>query len=493
MDVEREHRGRPAWQVVADWRVGLAAVRTARIRTARLRAVRLWAAGVATTGLAMTGAELRAQESLPLVSAAVDPTHFGLAGADGVQRGRVSIVYTPDGPELAVHFVRDDPVRPRITYPEPPPTPEPVDPREAVARQRALWVWETRQILDSAAERAHFLDFVRAQGFTRVFLLVPPARGTTFDAGYIPFSSEELGPLVADLRDRGALTYALDGDPSYALPENHAGVVRTVERVAEHNRSVPADQRFHGIRYDIEPYLVPGFQGTRRAELLDGYVSVLARASGAARAANLAFGADIPFWLDGPDEESGEAMHAVLDGRRAPVLEHVMTLVDDVAIMDYRTDALGPNGAISLAYNEIEMAARFGAEVFVGIETVRLNDEDLHDFFGAPAEGLPAHARARWLVLTAESPGGHGRLWLVDSEEALRELDRVSSDAALVRHWPAGRPTRVAGDLQSFHGLGAERMRSVAGEIVRHLASRPTFAGLAFHDYPGLRRLIGGG
>jgi hypothetical protein len=400
---------------------------------------------VGTLGVAVTPAY--AQESLPLVSGVVDPAHFGLRGPGEIQRGRVSVVYDPEGVRLVVQNVRDDPTRPRISYPEPPRTPEPVHPRDAIPRQTALWVWETREILDSAEERAHFLDFVRDQQFTRVFLLIPPARGMTYDAGFIPFSSEELGPLLAELRERGALTYALDGDPAYALPENHDGVARTVERLGAHNRSVPEEQRFHGVRYDIEPYLVAGFQGARRAELLNGYVTVIDRASRVARSNDLAFAVDIPFWFDSPDEESGEFMVAELDGRRAPVLEHIMASVDDLAIMDYRTSALGPNGALAQAYNAIELAARFGVEVFVGVETIRLNDEDLHTFFGAPSEGLPSHARARWIVLTAERLDGPARLWLVDSAGALADLEAQVGRAAIVRHWPAGRPTRVPGDL----------------------------------------------
>ena len=446
--------------------------------------------GAELTALAPAARIVLAQEPLPLVSAVVDPAHFGLAGAAEIRRGRVSVVYRPGGVGLSVHHVRSDPVRPRVSYPDPPEAPEPVHPRDAIPRQTALWVWDTRRILDDPAERSAFLDFVRDQRLTRIFLLVPPAVGTTFDAGYVPFSSEELGPLLAGIRSRGALTYALDGDPAYALPENHDGVVRTVERIVEHNRTVPPEERFHGVRYDIEPYLVPGFQGTRRAELLDGYVAVVHRASRAAREGGLAFAVDIPFWLDAPDEETGAFLEAELDGRSAPVLEHLMTAVDDLAIMDYRTSALGPNGALAQAHGEIELAARFGVEVFVGVETTRLDDEDLHTFFGTPHEGLPSHARARWIVLTAADPGGSGRLWLVDSQAALDRLAAESADATIVRYWPAGRPTRVPGDLQSFHALGAERMREVTGELVRHLASRPTFAGLAFHDYRGMRALL---
>jgi hypothetical protein len=436
--------------------------------------------------------EAAAQEPLPLLGATVDPGDFGLNGAGDIARGRVAIVYAPDGLELVVHRVRSDPVQPRVTYPERPALPEPRDDLDAVPQQSALWVWQTRAILDDAGERARFLDFVRDQGLTRVFLQIPPGLGTTHSAGFVPFSSEEVGPLVAEIRARGALTYALDGDPSYALSENHDGVERTVRRVVEHNRSVPTEQRFHGVRYDIEPYLVPGFRGPRRQALLDGYIAVVDRASRAARSGALAFAVDIPFWLDAPDEETGAYLEATLDGVRATVLEHLIASVDDLAIMDYRTSALGPNGALAQAYNEIEMAAAFGVAVYVGVETTRLDDEDVHTFFGPPTEGFPPHARARWVVLAAEE-SGPARLWLVDSDEALSELERRASNASVIRSWPAGRPTRVAGDVQSFHTLGADRLREVSRELVRQLASQPAFAGLAYHDYVGYRRLLAGG
>jgi hypothetical protein len=427
-------------------------------------------------------------QELPLLSVDVDPGDFDVDGIEAIGRGRVSVVYRPDRTELRLHLVREDPVLPRVTHGEPPAPPDPVHPRDAIPRQTALWVWRTRRILDDAAERTRFLDFVRDQGITRVFLYLAAPPDAPPSGGYVPFDSAELGPLLAQLRERGALTYALDGDPYYALAENHAGVLRTVERLVAHNRSVPEEQRFLGVRYDIEPYLVPGFYGALRQELLDGYVTVLASASEIARDGGLRFAADVPFWLDAPDEETGEVLHARMNGRRAPVIEHLMTVLDDMAVMDYRTSALGANGAIAHAYGELEMAARFGVEVFVGVETTRLDDEDLFTFFGPPTDGLPAHGRARWIVLAGRDDGP-GRLWLVDGAEALAAVRDSTRDATLLRHWPAGRPVRVSADLQSFHSLGEARMRAETVEIIRYLARRPTFAGIAIHDYMGFRSL----
>jgi hypothetical protein len=456
----------------------------------RLPVAALFATVTGLSGL-FPGAAARAQEPIPLLSVGVDPADFGVDGVEAIGRGRVSVVYWSDRTELQLQLLREDPTLPRISYPEPPAPPEPVHPRDAIPRQTALWVWRTRQILDDGAERARFLDFVRDQGITRIFLYLASPAAAPPSRGYIPFDSGELGPLLAQLRERGALTYALDGDPYYALAENHGGVLRTVERLVAHNRSVPEEQRFYGVRYDIEPYLVPGFRGGRREELLDGYVTVLGSASVVARAGGLRFAADVPFWLDAPDEETGEVPQARMDGRRAPVLEHLMTVLDDMAVMDYRTSALGPNGAITHAHGEIELAARFGVEVFVGVETTRLNDEDLFTFFGPSTEGLPAHGRARWIVLAGQGDG-RGRLWLVDGDEALDAVRDSTRQATLLRHWPAGRPARVSADLQSFYALGETRMREETVKIIRYLAGRPTFAGIAIHDYQGYRRLVGG-
>jgi len=430
-----------------------------------------------------------AQEALPLISVEVDLGAYGLAGPSEVRRGRVSVAYAPEGIRLGMYYLREGSIPPRVTYPDPPPMPVSSTLDRVETRQTALWVWNTEELIRDLAEREVFLDFLEARGITRAFLYLAAAEGTSPSAGYIPFSSEEIGPLVAEMRARGTLAYALDGDRDYVLPQNHAGVYRTVERLVEHNRAVPEEQRFHGVRYDIEPYLAQGFQGPSRSLLLDGYVELIAGVSRIARVGGLAVAVDIPFWFDAPDEETGVYMEAVYQGRRARVLEHLMSLVDDIAIMDYRTIAEGADGALAHALHELEMGEAMGVDVFVGVETTRLVDEDLHTFFGPIREGLPPHGDLRWVVLE-EGQDSRTRVWVVDSEEALLELRERTVGARFLRHWPAGRPIRVAADKQSFHNLGRERMERVTDTIVRHLIGAPAFAGLAFHDYRGLRELL---
>lgn len=451
-------------------------------------------AGVALIAVLMGDAarapSASAQDPLPLLSVEVELDDYGLQGVEEVRRGRVAIAWHPSGPDLDLYYVRADPVQPRPPAAEPPPSLDPVRGELPVTRHTALWVWRTSEILADAGLRAAFLRFVEEERITRVFLYLPAGPGERASEGFIPFASDQVGPLVADLRAHGALTYALDGDRDYARRENHAGVYRTMERLVQHNRSVPPEQRFHGVRYDVEPYLAPGFQGPGRQELLDGYVELLHGASRIAREGGLAFGADIPFWFDARDEETGAYFEATLDGRRARLIEHVMAAVDDVAIMDYRTEVHGANGALAHAVGKLVMAERMGVDVFVGVETGPLVDEDLFTFHGPAADGLPPHARARWVVLEGGADG-RTRLWMVEGQEALSTLASELRNAGMIRHWPAGRPARVAAEAQTFRELGPERFREFGDELVRYLSASPAFAGLALHDYTAVTALLG--
>jgi hypothetical protein len=247
------------------------------------------------------------------------------------------------------------------------------------------------------------------------------------------------------------------------------------------------------VRYDVEPYLLPGFQGPRRAEILTEYADLLAAIAAEAHAGGLVVGADVPFWFDGGDEESGEPFQAVVDGARRPVLDAVMSAVDDIAIMAYRTSAYGADGALTHSLGEVSLARETGVGVFIGVETTRIDDEVLYTFRGEGRTGVPELRDAAWILI--EDLGGdlgedRIRVWLADGEEALADVERRVDDVSALRYWFAGRPVPLQGDRLSFHSLGARAMDAVTDQIVRHLGDDPAFLGLAYHDYRGLSELL---
>lgn len=442
-----------------------------------------------TVASALAGASsLGAQDQASLLSVDAELADYGLAAPAGVLRGRISLVHDPAGDRIVLHFLRTTAVA----------TPPPLAPTEVVegpggapgrAGLKAMWVWNTAELIADPAERDAFLAFVETQTIERVFLYLPAADGQRPSSGFIPFDGSTLAPLLAELHTRGALTYALDGDPDYVHAENRAGILGTVRRVADYNRGRPRRERFLGVRYDVEPYLLPGFQGPRRAQILDDYVSLLADFAEEAHAAGLVVGADVPFWLDAGDEETGEPFEATLEGERRPVLEHVMSTVDDVAIMAYRTNAFGADGVLTHASGEIALGGGTGAGVFVGVETTRRSDEELYTFGGDARFGLPAVRDTTWVVLEDRGEG-RVRVWFADGERAVAELERQTPEVGSLRYWFAGQPIPLPGERLSFYSLGPDAMETVADQIRRQFGHLPAFLGLAFHDYRGLSALL---
>jgi hypothetical protein len=99
-------------------------------------------------------------------------------------------------------------------------------------------------------------------------------------------------------------------------------------------------------------------------ELLREFVELSDALMGAKRASGqtLPMGPAIPFWLDGLVVE--------YKGRSRPVSQHVQDQYDYVALMDYRDRALGGDGIVSHAMDELAYAEKTGKQVLIGVETL---------------------------------------------------------------------------------------------------------------------------
>jgi hypothetical protein len=446
--------------------------------------------------IAVAAGPLVGQDIERPLSAEVRLEDFGVGRADFILRGQLSVAYTSKGPKLSVAFLRDVP--PAVLGPSTearPPAPGPSGGAAAApARARALWVWSTRELLADDTARSAFLDFVARRRITRVYLALPPAKGRAPDAGFVPFDGAALAPLIVALRKGGAEVDALDGDPAYALGPNHEGVLRTVARVVDYNRSAEPAARFHGVHYDIEPYLLPGFQGPAREDILESYLELLDGLAREAHRGDLAVGVDVPFWLDAPFGETGRPLEAVHRGVQRTVLEQILSMVDEVTVMDYRTAALGPDGAVAHAVGEITAASGSGVKVWVGLETGPIADEDVVTFGPEPAAGGPRQTGGASVAVEVLGQG-RVRVWLVPAGGGATlsaDLEREGRDAASLLYWPVRAVTRVPGTKLSFHDLDASHLESAADTLAAHLRSLPAFAGLAYHDYASLRKLLAG-
>lgn len=381
-----------------------------------------------------------------------------------------------------------------VTPNELPPLGDPdARPYSATPAPRATWVWNTTPLLADSAAGARLTEFLEAQGFDRVFLQLPGLPGETGRLGGGRWDEGGLRQLVRALRKAGLRVYALDGFRSYALAKHHGAVLDVVDRVVRYNRTAPPDARFHGLHHDIEPYLLAGFHGTRRDQILLDYLSLVAESATRVREAGLAYGLDIPFWYDAPDEETYEPVRVAFRGARKLASEHLIDLADEVTIMDYRTTAYGADGTIRHARNELEYAERVGKTLWVGLETGPLPDEELLYVRGPPERG-PRTDPGEYVI--AGALGDSTRLTLEhlqegDSGAGVVDPEREGASSGDGRlWWKVSRRVPVPADKITFARLGSDALRRVMEETAFQLADSPAFGGFAIHYDESLRRLL---
>ena len=340
--------------------------------------------------------------------------------------------------------------------------------------RKAMWLWETLVVTEGPGPRRRLVQFCRTEGITDLFLQLPYEAARVGEAWTISWDRERLRPLIAELHAAGVTVHALDGDPRFSLPEWHGQVLATIRSIAEYNEGSRPDERFDGFRHDIEPYLLAGFGGVRRTEILQHYLSIIAASHESASHADLVYGVDIPAWFDGRNEFFEPA--AEVEGR--PVSELIIDIVDNVGIMDYRTQAYGADGTIAHAQDELRYAAAVGKQIFIGLETVELPDETDLTFSSQGSGG------SRLIIERIDEEKARVS-WI--AEDVWSRLDgppRAVTGTVILRQ---SRATEVPSSKLSFARYSRNELEVVMDQTARELQHFESLYGFAIHSYESYR------
>ncbi|MCX5715586.1 MAG: PDZ domain-containing protein [Candidatus Omnitrophica bacterium] len=222
--------------------------------------------------------------------------------------------------------------------------------------KRAMWVWHSKEPLQDAGERQELLDFCAAKNVGTLFLQLQyelsPAEGQrTCKILY----EGELRSFLRDAHAAGISVHSLDGSAEFCLENGHQVVLSQLKAIIDFNKNNPAQERFDGVHYDNEPYLLPDFESPKKNEIIGQFIALNEKCKALIRESGvkLEFGVDVPFWFDSLDR---------LD-------EKIINICDYIGIMDYRNFASGPDGMIQHAMDEIKYADTAGKKVFIGVET----------------------------------------------------------------------------------------------------------------------------
>ena len=153
---------------------------------------------------------------------------------------------------------------------------------------RGLWVWDTAPLLHDAGERRAFFAFCAHHDIGVVGIQIG-TDGTGTDR-HLAHVAEWQG-LIGEATRRGIRLHALDGDPTYARRSQRETALSIVDAVVAYNRTVRLSQRFYGVHFDIEPYLLPEWTNPgERERLLADYLELDDEATRRSHAVGLVYG-----------------------------------------------------------------------------------------------------------------------------------------------------------------------------------------------------------
>lgn len=330
---------------------------------------------------------------LPVADFKIDITKFAGVTFEFLQVGK-TVVYIDD---VTLKDTRDRKVK---LYGD-----EFVGKTKAVTKsiKRAMWVWhpEDYQDLEKMKELIKFckeksIDVLWCQALIKYYKRT--------EKGLEDVTDEEIEREGKNLKivakfvnpeaDRRFLEYAhkngikeihlLDGYKFYVLEMFHSKMLAEVEAVIRFNQEAENEyQRWDGVHHDNEPYLLDQYKNpSMRPKIFVQYLSLAEKIKNLISLYNsdLKYGVDIPFWFD----ESEEAI-VKYKGKEKPVSFHLLEIVDNVGIMDYRNFAYGPDGTIAHGKDEVEYATKVRKKVYIGVETIEIEPKKI-TFYGKTEE-----------------------------------------------------------------------------------------------------------
>lgn len=423
----------------------------------------------------------------------------------------------------------------------------------AATSQRAMWVWNTKKLLDptESGEVDRFFAFCSANAIRTLYLAMEFNRGEGDAAPrYELREPERYQAFLERAHRQGLAVEGLAGTPEWGIRENHPHALAAVDAALAFNRASPASARFDGVHFDVEPYALIGYSDPEyRTQILEEFLEMVTQCAARVRAEpGLRFSCDVPAWFYPTGGLERQRLLVNFRGGEKTVGEHLTDVLDEVTIMDYTNQADGTSGIIARGLSALDYAASQGKRIVVGLETFAESDREIYFLCGLPSDEFRKRLKTsglrsqlfledlRMSVFSDEinlhmglaAPLENNEATRAAFEEALVRLARQLSAscqpdgynvktileearAALAENpeWK-GFETFELTDPETkcvvtgfrsvhpfspritFRGLGRQVFEEETRSTVEWLGRYPSFAGIAIHFYESFRELVEG-
>lgn len=302
----------------------------------------------------------------------------------------------------------------------------------------ATWLWEPE--IWQNPQPSLWLQLKDAE-IKRVYVSI-----SIDNSNNLPLKMEGLRAFTSQAYNRGIQVWAVEGDPHAILPLEREKNIRRADAYNTYNRMVSADERLAGIQYDIEPYLISGFD-LAPEQGYKAYINTMQQLKGKLQ---LPINVVLPFWA------------STIEVAEKPLLEQ-LEIVDELTVMDYRTNL-----------QEIQQCA----EPF--LNWGHRQDKPIH--IALEAGPLPDQMQVVY------RPATRGQIWHVTLEGQhillLLKQDQINpyGESFLFSH-----RQKLKSDRLTFNN-NIRKLIDLIPQLHRHLSQWPSYQGLSLHQYLEISR-----
>jgi hypothetical protein len=306
-------------------------------------------------------------------------------------------------------------------------------PQTVATPARAAWIWragEWQDQTDAVLRRAN------KYALRTLYITIPLKAGTVQNP-------ERLAAFIRRAGAAGIDVWAVDGDPNMVQLQERPATLERARAYARFNRTMPPEARLKGVQFDVEPYLLAGYElatdawEQRYAEL----VKALHASDPDIAQGRLALEMVVPFWWsDKPD-----------------LLDAMASWVTGLVVMDYRTDA---SEIYRFAVPFLDWGERHGKTVHIALEAGPIAPETRYRYEQAP----------------------QGELWQVQlGEQHFLLMLRSARPNPLGAAFRLVSSYEISGRATTFHGDTARLLRQLP-ELESIFSAWPGFGGMALHE-----------
>lgn len=259
------------------------------------------------------------------------------------------------------------------------PTPTQIAPNTSDLRPVAqdkfygTWVWDDVYKM-SDANILVIVNKVAAGGFDTIYLTVDKylelnaisnkASRTTALNSY----ADSLSKFISLANTKGIRVYAEAGWKDWAENGKRAKAISILQYVQNFNAGRP--EKFAGVQYDIEPYLLSTYE-RNKASVLTNFVTHVAEIVAANQSVKLPLEFVIPHFYDCMQKWTPNITY---NGKSDCTFNHLLAIVDKspkstISIMAYRNFADGDNSVLKLVQEELKQSLGRSTKIVIAQET----------------------------------------------------------------------------------------------------------------------------